>query len=179
MSDPTRDEAVSFQAARAGTLDGLRAAIIARMGVVADKFQFLQTKKGEDRSPEVVDGWLDFLVDNDVERFPFIIVRPTNGKDSPQGAEQDATAIVKLIVGTYSDTKDGFRDAVQVLDAIREDLASAPTIDGTAYEHTGPLEWEVSEEQHRPQWMAVAITNWTLPRPRRVEALNPDSEAKE
>jgi hypothetical protein len=179
MSDPTRLEAVSYQAARAGTLDGLRAAIIARMGVVADKFQFLQTKNGEDRAPEVIDGWLDFLAANDVERFPFIIVRPTDGEDSKQGAEQDALAVVKLIVGTYSDTPDGFRDAVQMIDAIREDLGAAPAIVGTAYEHTGPLKWEVPEEQHRPQWMAIVTTNWTLPRPRRVEALNPDSEAKE
>jgi hypothetical protein len=171
-----QDAANSAGAARPATLLGLVDAFEERLGVVAARFPLMETKT-ERRAPAVVDGWLPPKKASDAgtpaeERFPFLIVRPATGVDSPQGADENAIAVVKVIIGTYSDTDDGWRDVAMIIDAIRNDLGAAPTIDGTGFEHIGPLGWEIPEEQTRPQWFAIMTANWQLPRPRRVEALN-------
>lgn len=181
MSAPTRQEAAAYRAAAAGTLDALRGAIMARMAVVAAAFWTLSTKSGTQRAPQVIDSWLPPMATAADERFPYLIVRPKTGTDSEQGGTQNATAEVDIIIGTFSDTYDGGRDVLQLIDAIRENLAAAPTIAETAYEHTGPLAWQLLAPADpltstRPQWFGVITTNWTLPRPRRVEARNPTEE---
>jgi hypothetical protein len=164
---PTRHEAAAYRSAAPGTLDSLHEAIKIRMAEVATTFWGLETKTSE-HAPIVVDGWLPPLSSAGDERFSFLIVRPKTGTDSEQGANQDARATFEIVVGTYSDTDDGWRDVVHLIDAIRESLAAAPSLASTSFEHTGPLTWELLEEQPRPQWLGRVTTNWTLPRARRV-----------
>jgi len=170
-----RDTAQHAGAARPATIVGLVQAFEERLAVVASRFPLLETKT-DTRAPSVVDFLLPPKPGGDAEQFPFLMVRPANGTDSPQGADENATAAVKVIVGTYSDTDDGWRDVAMLIQAIRQDLGEAPAIDGTAFEHIGPLTWEIPEVQARPQWFGIVTTNWQLPRPRRVEALNPGFE---
>ena len=165
-------------AARPATIVGLVDAFEARLAVVASRFPLLETKT-DVRSPSIVDGWLPPKPGGDAEQFPFLIVRPANGSDSEQNANENAVAVVKVIIGTYSDTDDGWRDVAMLIQAIRQDLDEAPAIDGTAFEHIGPLIWEIPEQQARPQWFGIVTANWQLPRPSRVEALNPGFDFEE
>lgn len=167
-------------AAAPTTLRDLHAAIKARLAPVLENFWLLSTKTSN-RAPDLVDGWLPPKLAPvaganpqplNAEQFPFLIVRPRHGADTETGAEQSATATVDLVIGTYSDTDDGFLDVLDVIQAIRLDLGGAPTITGTAFEHTGPLTWEVPEDQPRPQWFGRVSTTWTIPRPRRADGSN-------
>ncbi len=103
-------------------------------------------------------------------------MRPRTGSDAVQGAGQDATATVEIIIGTFLDEEDGWIEVVKIIDAIRIDLAAAPVLAATAFEQSGPLTWELLEEQARPQWLGKVTTIWTIPRPRRNESRNPTVE---
>lgn len=162
-----------------GTLTALHGAIKARLALVAAAFPLLETESPTvKRAPNVIDGWLPpkpRAEDNPAGalQFPFLIVRPRTGTDTEQSADQNATAAVDIVIGTFSDTDNGWLDVALLIDAIRADIGAAPAITGTAFEHTGPLTWEVLEQQPRPQWFGVVKTIWTVPRPQRVEARNP------
>ena len=168
-----RHEAARASGLAAGSMDllGLHRAIMARMSEVAASLAPFETKT-EARAPRVFDGWLPPKASSDEERFPFLIVRLKSGSDSAAGADENATVAVKIIVGLYSDTDQGFFDALSVIDAVRADLGAEPEIEGTGYQHVGPLTWEIPEEQPRPEWFGTITTNWQVPRPQRVEARN-------
>lgn len=148
------------------TLPDLHKALKGRLQVVADGFPLFETKSAS-RAPVVLDGLLP-PKGTDAEQFPFLLVQPSSGTDSPQAGDQNSTAVVGIVVGTYSDSDDGWIDVLLLIEAIRRDLAEVPTITGTAFEHTGPLTWEIPwEQQARPQWLGRVTTTWTVPRPRR------------
>jgi hypothetical protein len=174
VSDPTRLEAASYRAAPGTTISDLHKAVKARMTLIAADAWWLATKTTE-RAPVIFDGWAPPKT-ADAEQFPFITIRPAEGEDSVQGADQESTATVAIAIGVYRDEDDGWLDLVRVIDAIRLDLAEAPAIAGTAFEHKGPLAWQLHDESKRPQWLGHVTTTWTIPRPRRVEALNPQIE---
>lgn len=160
-------------AAPAG-VSALHGAIKARMAAVAALFPNLDTEDANTKqAPTVFDGWLPPRPKDGPPQFPCLLVRPRTGTDTEQSADENATAGVDIIVGVWSDTDDGWLDALLLIDAIRADLGAQPAINGTAFEQTGPLTWEIPEEQPRPQWFGKVKTNWTIPRPRRVEARNP------
>jgi hypothetical protein len=157
-----------------GTVAGLQLALQERMETLLEHV-VLETKTGL-RKP-TVDGFdLPPKQGAEVERFPFVIVRSRTGVDSVEGADQNATAVFEIALGTYSDTDDGGLDVLVLIDAIRMSLAAEPAIAGTAYEHVGPLSWETPSLQPRPQWFGFVTTNWQIPRPTRVDARNPMSE---
>lgn len=176
MSDADRRAAAANKAAAPESLRGLYLAVAARCAAVAAEFWHLSNKAGEEQAPQVIPGWMPPNYP-EAARFPFLLVRPQRGRDDVPGAAPTSTATVEIVVGTYSDTDDGWIDALALVDALRLDLAAKPT-EG-AYEHTGPLTWELPDEQPRPQWLARVTTSWTLPRPRRVEARNPPTTIEE
>lgn len=157
------------------TLAGLHAALKAHLRADLAGFDGLETKTAN-RAPQILDGWLPPKDGTNAEDFPFVLVRPSNGNDSEEGIEQHGEAKIKLIIGTYSDTDDGWFDLVHIIDAIRLSLASAPSLNGISYEQVGPLTWEIPDEQPRPEWLATVTTTWYVPRPRRVDARNPGEE---
>jgi hypothetical protein len=158
-----------------GTLTALHGAIKARMSIVAAAFPLLATKDPTvQRAPTVGDGWLPPKTAGADDQYPFLLVRPSGGTDTEQSADQNATADVDIVIGTFSDSDDGWLDVLLIIDAIRADLGAAPSIVGTAFEQTGPSTWQIPEEQPRPQWLGVVKTKWTVPRPQRVEARNPE-----
>jgi hypothetical protein len=179
VSDPTRLEAASYKSVGPGTLQGLQVALMARMALVAAAFWTLETKvTGTERAPQVIDSQLPPMATPEAQRFPFIVVRLRSGADSPQAGDQHATAKAELVLGTYSDSDTGNADLRQLIDAIRLSLDAQPILEGTGFEHSGPLEWDLPDEQPRPLWLGVVTTNWTLPRPRRVDAPDPTEDGK-
>lgn len=173
MSDADRIAAARANAAAPGTLAALHGALKARVQAIASAYWGLATKtEGVTRAPIVVDGWLP-PKDVDSDRFPFLILRQKSGQDSAPGADESSTAAIEIVVGTYSDTDDGWLDVLLLVDAIRLDLAAEPVIADTAFFHVGPLGWQIPEQQPRPQWFGVITTNWNIPRPQRVDSRNP------
>lgn len=175
MSDRT-DAARHAGAAPPASIAALWAALSGRLEVVAAAYPLLETKSGGARAANVVPGWLPPKESAGAEDFPFLIVRPRSGVDTEQAADQNATAVVDIVVGTYSDTDDGWLDVMILIDAIRADLGAEPAISGTAFEQVGPLTWEIPVEQYRPQWFGTVKTIWNVPRPQRVEERNPQRE---
>jgi hypothetical protein len=175
MSDADRRAAARANAAGPRTVAALHGALKARLESVAAGFSLETKVEGAPRAPTVIDGWLPPKTGDDVDssRFPFLLVRPRSGVDTQQAGDESATASVQIIIGTYSDEVDGWLDVMMLIDAIRVDLGAEPAIQGTAFEHVGPLSWELQEQQPRPQWFGSVTTQWNLPRPRRVEARNP------
>jgi hypothetical protein len=167
-----RVDAALAHAAAPGTLMGLHLALKARLAVVAAAFPLLETKTTA-RAPDVFDFTLPPKTPNG-EQFPFLALRARGGSDSEQAADENSRATIDIEIGTYSDTEDGYFDLLLIVEAIRTDLGAAPAISGTAYEQVGPLTWDVPFPQPRPQWLGLVTTTWSLPRPRRVEARNPE-----
>jgi hypothetical protein len=166
-----RTEAARGLAAAPSSIMGLHLRLKERLEVVAAAYPLFETKTTA-RAPTVGDGWLE-TKDPEVEDFPFLLVRPKSGSDSSQASDENATATIDIIIGTYSDEVDGWLDVLNIIDAIRADLGAEPAIADTAYEQIGPLSWELLAQQPRPQWFGTVTTVWQIPRPRRVEARNP------
>lgn len=160
--------------AQAGLM-GLHREFKARLQEVVAGFPLLATKTTT-RAPIVYDGWLPPKAGVDGEQYPFLLLRPKTGTDTEEGADQVGMATLDIVIGTYSDTDDGWLDVMLLIDAIRSDLGEQPTLEGTAFTHFGPLTWTIPEEQPRPQWLGTVTTIWNIARPRRVEALYPESE---
>jgi hypothetical protein len=174
----TRQEAAAYRAVGGAGLVALHEALKVRLAGIGKATPLLDTKSGRQRVPNVYEFNLPPKdpKTTEAEQFPFFLVRPNKGTDSEQGAAQDAKAEIAIIVGTYSDTDDGGVDLLNLIQAVREDLAAQPVLTGTAFEHTGPLTWETENPPPRPQWIGQLITTWTIPRPRRIEARNPTEE---
>lgn len=175
MSEEERLAAARANAAGASTLAGLHVALKARVAEIAEAHPLYESKTGT-KAIAVVDHQLPPKEAGGDDVYPFMIVRPANGEDTAQGATEESTAIVKIIVGTYHDDDDGLLDVLNLIDALRIDFAEEPVLEGTAFEQRGPLLWEVPDVQPRPQWLGVVTTNWSLPRPQRVEARNPQED---
>lgn len=157
------------------SIAGLHLAIKGRVVAAVADFLLGTPDPAVTRAPAVIDGWLAPKI-AEVSQFPFVIIRPRTGTDTEQSADQNSTVDVDIIIGVYGDEDDTWFDVSFVLDALRADLGAAPSIAGTAFEQTGPLTWEIPEQQPRPQWFGVVKTKWTVPRARRVDARNPVQE---
>lgn len=160
MSDAERRAAAAANDASRCTLVGLQHDLMARMETMVEAFWYLSTKTTK-RKPRVIGGWLP--PKSATEDFPFILVRLRSCVDADDGAE----ATVEIIVGTYSDTDDGYLDVVALLDAIRLDLLGAPIV-GEAFEVIGDLKSELDEQQCRPEWGGKVTATLRLARPVRV-----------
>ncbi len=169
--------AIAAGAVAQNTLMGLHREFKARLQEVAAGFPLLETKTSA-RAPVVFDGWLPPKPGSDAEQYPFFLLRPETGTDTEEGADQVGTATLKIVIGTYSDTDDGWLDLMLLIDAIRSSLGDEPTLKGTAFEHFGPLTWTIPEEQPRPQWLGTVTTIWNIARPRRGEARYPELQGE-
>ena len=164
-------------------LADLQDAIEARMREVAAEMPLLPVRPRDQaataalpdaRPAEVFPMWLPPKDGPDQQQYPFIIVRPRTGQDDAQGKDQASSATWDIILGTYSDDGAGFKDALLLCDRIRLSLHGQPVLGRSAFEHVGPLTWELRQNENRPHWLLVATTVWTLPRPLRVDARDRD-----
>ncbi len=167
--------------ATASSLAALHVAIVARMTAIAATLPLLGTKAPEpavdtgvpqERAAAIYeyDPPPKSAENKDSPRYPFLCINPKRGRDSLPGTEEQSTATVEITVGTYSDTNDGGTDVLLIIEAIRRDLGSRPKLEGTAFSHLGPLDWDTPNlGATRPQWLGVVTTVWTLPRPPLVD----------
>jgi hypothetical protein len=122
----------------------------------------LPTSQGELKTPTVHPGYLPFkgAASEDAAEYPLIIVRLLNGDDNEDGSK----ATVQIIVGTYGEDSQGWREVLNILERIRQSLFKTRTI-AKKYRIEYPLKWEVPDEQPRLQWIASMTTNWTIAQP--------------
>lgn len=125
---------------------------------------YLDTGKGNNKKPAIVDGFLEFKNARDSEDFPFIIVRPLKGAiiaansgDVSQRVNAKTHRITVLfIVGTYAEDMQGYRDGLNILQRLLSALESLPGgILGKKFRLLETKEWEIQEETSYPQWIST------------------------
>lgn len=145
-----------------GTILLLCAALRERIREAVKDLRFDPDIKGQEpRAPEVVNGYLPPKRSSTAAEFPFVIVRPWDGRIEENGFIRQQ---VKLIVGTYSEAFDGHEDALIVFQRVMQAVQERPTLDNR-YTLQYPLTWEVYDEQKYPFWHMVATTEWIVPTP--------------
>lgn len=119
----------------------------------------LSTSDGDDaRPPVLVAGWLPPKRSADEPLPPLLVVRPTQGADEDDGSRVE----VQLLLETFSEDTEGWRDLTNVVQRIRSALTAQRTLGPFHLEL--PLKWQLFDEQPLPQWGAVLTTTWTQPR---------------
>ena len=118
----------------------------------------LPVKKGEYRAPSVfindlpADGTL-------LDKFPFVIVRSTNGKANRFEAEAETTVVI--IIGAYSNEFDADSHCTNVMEKIQETLFTLPndTLAGR-YIMQDEIDWTAHHEEYSPQSQIDMYTTW-------------------
>ncbi|MDD4599624.1 hypothetical protein SDC9_04142 [bioreactor metagenome] len=134
----------------------------------ATKELILEVKKGEPRAPIIISGFLDDdepkpgrpPEDETEKAVPFVIARFLTGEDS----QQTGTATIRIIATTYSKHGQGWRDPLEVLERIRQELLRNRTL-GKKFRLELPIKTEMPEDQPWPYWVAWMTTTWTIAQP--------------
>ncbi len=133
---------------------------------------FLETSQGNQKVPQIIEGYLPPKRSGVVSDFPYIIVRPIEGEDF----NDRATVVVALIIGTYSiDYSEGYKDVANIIWRIRTALLQQRVLEGI-YRLEPPLKWSMFEDQPIEQWLGVITTTWVVPLPQ--EKLCAEEEAR-
>jgi len=109
------------------------------------------------RPPHRVTGWLPPKRSENEPLPPYLIIRPTKGRDEEDGARIE----VQLCLETFSENADGWRDLTNVVQRVRGALTAKRTLGPFHLEL--PLTWQLFDEQPLPQWGAIVTTTWTQP----------------
>ncbi|WMI72126.1 hypothetical protein RBH88_03230 [Aminobacterium sp. MB27-C1] len=149
-------------------MNGLVDSICAFLKTVVCDYS-LETKEKTARAPQVVAG--GFSIDpTNIPQLPYVIVRGSEGKDT----EGRATAVVKILVGTYTEDSAGFRDVLNIIERIRIAFGKQRVLNGR-YRIEYPFSWRMIDEQPYPEWKGEITTTWEVPLPR--ETLSIKEEA--
>lgn len=149
-------------AAPGGSTQALIDALMQRLRDCLKDLKLATDVEGEEpRAPMVVDAFLPPKRSKGHQQgeFPFVIVRATGGADE---AQDDAAVRLRLVVGVFSESEQGYRDWMAVKERIRVDLLSKPVLDGR-FRFMHPLVWDLQEEQPVPQWVGVIEVAYTVP----------------
>lgn len=136
----------------------------------------LKNAQGEEKQIQVFEQRLPVKVKSnsrnpESEFYPCTIVYLDEGErtdlDSPNQVK------VFLVVGVYDDNFDnqGYRDAMNIVEKIIQDLERNPTFDNL-FEMKHPLKWKYSDEENGPYHFAWIEANFEIP-----HALREDVEA--
>ncbi|WP_333593580.1 hypothetical protein [Anaerospora hongkongensis] len=131
----------------------------------------LSDKKGNLRAPQVFDGYLPPPDPRDPnnEAFPYIIPRYM----SDENTDEEATAIVKVTCGVYSDDdQHGWRDLLTLTNCIKTHFLSNPYF-GDCFTVKRPLKREFLEAQPAPEWVGWFIFQISIPN---IQEVNSDVE---
>ena len=121
----------------------------------------LETKKKTEIPPKVWAGYLPNKDDEDVV-FPYIIARIIEVEDK----EKESIVKIVILIGTYSEDDDFWRDCINVGQRIRQELLMKRQI-GNRFRMQLPLKLECPDGQQQPYPEAVAwlTTFWNIPQP--------------
>ena len=112
-------------------------------------------------APKVHKGYLPLNSDDDSPTFPYIIVRLTKVSDTSSGS----TARIIILIGTQSEDDDGYIDAWNVGERIRQALLTNRIL-SSMFTLQLPLELESPErEQPYPEAICWLTTLWQVPQP--------------
>lgn len=100
--------------------------------------------------------------------FPCVVVRLDEGRDKEEGALDAARADVHILVGAYDESPDcqGYRDVVNVIEAVRQDLLAMPgRVLDRKWRLEIPTRWYLFDDQPWPVWFGQIETTWEIGRP--------------
>ena len=122
----------------------------------------LETKSGELKAPQIVEGYLPPKRNNADEDFPFVIVRFEDSKS--ELGQTDVT--MSIIIACYTQDMDGYLYCLSVYEAIRRALCEMPfqTLD-ERYQLGFPIECKNIPDQPWPYWQLEMTTHWTFSTP--------------
>lgn len=130
---------------------------------VVENFELQSNVPDIKKAPQVIGGFLSEKKrsqEQDPPDFPFVIVRYIDDEDKGDGTN---VATVKIIVGTYSeDYQDGWRDCMNVVIRIKEELLKQRIIGGP-FRVEYPIKIELPEEQPFPEWAAFLTVKIIMP----------------
>lgn len=126
------------------------------------KEYWLETKRDENSSPRVYEGYLPQKKKGNMEsEFPFVLLRLLSAGDDGEFADVH----IKIIVGTYSkDDIEGWKDTANILQRIYQELGKKGVLENK-YRVERPIRYTLPEEQPYPEWFGEMETKWTIARP--------------
>lgn len=112
---------------------------------------------GPTRNLKIIDSFLPTKEEDSDDPYPFILVR-ANSAQITQGRAQTE---VSIVVGTYGQDSVGYRDAINVLDAIVNSITEFAQTPLQKKFHLVPeLEWQIIRDQPWPYWQLELKTRW-------------------
>lgn len=114
-------------------------------------------KDGPARNLKIIDGYLPTKEEDSEDPYPFVLVRANSAQLSPQRSQTE----VSIVVGTYGKDSVGYRDAVNVLDAVVNAIVEFTQLPLKQKFHLVPeLDWQIIKDQPWPYWQLELKTLW-------------------
>ena len=122
----------------------------------------LETKDGELKAPQVVEGYLPLKRSTDNDDYPFVVVRHEDSKSDLGQTE----VTMSLIIGCYTQEMVGHLYCLQVFEVLRRALCEMPfqTLD-ERYQLAFPIECKNIPDQPWPYWQLEMTTHWVFNTP--------------
>ncbi|GAB1826804.1 hypothetical protein [Turicimonas sp. TL08] len=129
---------------------------------------------GKLRSLKIFDSYLPVKQEDSEDPYPFVIVRATSSATDEQILEIN----VSMFVGTYAKDSAGFRDALNVVSAIRNSILPFTQSALANKFHLMPeIKWDTLEDQPWPYWQMEIKTKWSLDFPICRPAMFPNGKS--
>lgn len=120
------------------------------------------------RTPKVINGYLPPKRSQQVQDFPFIVVRPDEGD-----SDRESTRVtVSIIFGAYSQSGDGYEHCLNMMARVRNALMSMPfqTLD-ERYQLRDDISWQNFPDQPCPYWQIDMKTHWQVQAPQPLSGI--------
>ena len=112
---------------------------------------------GPARNLKIIDSYLPTREEDYEDPYPFILVRA----NSSQITERRSQTEVSIVVGTYGQDSVGYRDAINVLDAVVNSIIGFAQLPLKQKFHLVPeLDWQIIKDQPWPYWQLELRTLW-------------------
>ena len=122
---------------------------------------------GPRRQLNFFEGYLPSKEDFKDDVYPFVLVKA----DSAETDGQKTQVAVSFVVGTYGKESCGYKDAMNVMNKIRQCLlpCSQSCLNG-CFNMLLPVSWSITEEQPWPYWQLKMATQWVIYDPSYIPA---------
>jgi len=122
----------------------------------------LETADGKEKEIRIHEGFLPAQRTDNSDEYPFAIIRPVSGR-----IERDGTSCsVDIICGCFGREETGWQFAVNMMRRIADSLSELHWgILQSRFVLDDGMEWEMSQDQSYPAWVAVLHTTWTFRTP--------------
>lgn len=114
-------------------------------------------KDGPARNLKIIDGYLPTKEEDSDDPYPFVLVRANSSQITASRSQTE----VSIVVGTYGKDSVGYRDAVNVLDAVVNSIIGFAQLPLKQKFHLVPeLDWQIIKDQPWPYWQLELKTLW-------------------